>query len=236
MKHDEDILETTIEAPPAGPTWEERVAKQRAEWRRQDRERFVNPDFDPDLDAVWNVYQWCGDSIGWDKLGSVRKKPGRRKAMTMNKLFASLRRRFSVAANVPLKLISRQDDLARVRQHQFLAPPKHFETTASATPRPESLKIDKAPKQPVRRVRKDTSALISKRTKFVAWGALGGKWFFLGACESHTKRESRREIEKRFPVYVNPTILAVTDLKYALRNRVLSGQYVAGVTRMKPPL
>lgn len=125
MKTDkEDVLETNVEAPAStGPTWEERVAKQRSQWRAQDQSKYINPSYDPELDATWNIYMWRGETVGWEKVGQHRKKPGRRKGMTMNRLFANIRQKFEVAGQVPLLLISEQDDAERIKNKQFLAPP-----------------------------------------------------------------------------------------------------------------
>lgn len=213
MTKNADVLEADVVVPSDLPPWEERAARLRAEWRKQDQARYVNPDFDPDLDATWNVYMWQGPVLGWDKVGSVRKKRGRRKEISMNRLFANLRQKFGIAAEVPVKLISQQDDETRIRAKQYLAPPRRFETNRPLEPKAESVAI----------------------RKFVSWGALAGKWIYLGACVSNTKREAKREIEHKFPAFVNVTVASINDLSYTLRNKIRDGVLVAGVSRSRPP-
>lgn len=114
-----DVLDAGISAP-------------RPKTKLRDDQRYINPTYDPRLDAVWHVYMWDGHK--WVFQGGVRKKPNRRKPMTMNRLFAAIRQSHSIAKEVPVRLISAQDDAEREKRGLEMAPPERRGTTRPTEP------------------------------------------------------------------------------------------------------
>lgn len=181
---EDDELDADVLVPTPKPEWEERMAKQRAKWREEDRAKYVNPDFDPDANAVWNVYQWRGNVLGWEKVGSAHKKPGRRKPMTLNRLFAGIRQKFGIASNVPVRLISQQDDATRIRDRQYLAPPSRKMTTAPIEPQIKDYRVNGIAKGRTPAAEKLTEATLSQKDKQAVKAIVAG----LGSDKKPLKR------------------------------------------------
>lgn len=106
--------------------FETRMAKQRQEFARQDRERFRNPNFDPIADQQWHVYRWHAPTRTWRFVCWRPKKSRRRKPMTMNRLFAIIRSSKRIPKHIPIRLISKQDDNARIARNESFPPPQRF--------------------------------------------------------------------------------------------------------------
>lgn len=258
MRRQIDVL--VLESAPATPSseekYEQRMEEERRRWREQDQRRFVNPDRDPELDAVWVVYVWRENE--WHLAGFRRKKPLRRKEMTLPKLFGIVRNQLKLGREEIVKLVSLQD--AHVSKH--FPPPAvkqshvHMNGTEDErrllqrAPRrrpslrpeepPEGVFDDiEAPEQGVREV-PDGSVVFTSKTRYVAWGKKprrtdDGKWWFLGPCLSQKKRESEAEIRRRFSIYPDVRVVEVRTLSYSLRSRIRDSRVVAGSTRMHLP-
>lgn len=115
----------TLDGAPT-ETFEERMARQRAEWRAHDVQRFLNPDKCPETDAIWHVYAWMPRKREWRFVGERPIRNHRRKPMTMNRLFAAIRQRYGLRKRAVIKLISATDDAVRQRRGEKLAPPQRF--------------------------------------------------------------------------------------------------------------
>lgn len=234
--------------------WQERMARQRAEWRQQDKKKFYNPEHelpageDP-LDKEWNVYAWTDSDHGlsWYLAGERHKKPGRRKPMTQNRLFAGIRQQFGIARDTPVLLVSQRDDKG-AESHPA---PKHRDTLRPWKPPKEAVALREIPKVQKTKIRKDTSPKMkiepkiastgrvigfTFKTRYVAWGRTGPKhaWFYLGPCGAMTKRDAKREIGHRHPTHSEVVVIDVRTLSYSLRSRIRSN-LVPGVTKMEPP-
>lgn len=252
-----DILTTDIVAPEPGEStpqseWEERMSNQRSNWRAQDNAKYINPEYDPELDVTWHIYMWQGPKKGWKKVGYNRKKPGRRKPMTMNRLFANIRQKFQIASEVPVKLISQQDDEQRIAKKLMLAPPERKKGNRPDEPLPESLVTpglrDPKDKPPVRVIKgqpvpKKKAAPAAKaapakkpagdKIRFATWGAMHGKTYFLGASKAARKVDAKHEAQAAFAGHVGLKTVAIADMPYAVRNEIVDA--VAGVTEMEAP-
>lgn len=243
------------EVPEMPLTYIERMAEQRKRWREQDRARFYNPDATEDGEKEWQVYAWLPDTsreqYDWHHMGQRRKKPQRRKPMTINRLFAIIRQQFHLAKDVEVMLISTGDDLARRKRGESLPAPKHFETTRPHAAPPAALAKQPRAKTARTRIKKDASPKLDLarkedsagrvsftfKTKYVAWGRVlsGSSWTYLGPAAAKTKREARREIEKRFPIYSTLELRDVKTLSYSLRSRLKTGSVLPGRTVMPLP-
>lgn len=239
---------------PEPPSYMERMAKQRRQWKEQDRARFYNPDELPDGEKVWRVYAWLlprdpKKAPEWMFYGERRKKMNRRKPMTMNRLFAAIRQTVGLHADVPVLLISVQDDEARKKRGESFPPPKRVETLRPHVPPKKALEVVKFPKAKPRKVR-DTALKVEAdsevhsngvvrftfKTLYVGWGkSPKGDWFFLGSTEARTAKLSQNEIARRFPLMRDVRVLPVKSLKYTLRVKMLANEIVAGQTKMVPP-
>lgn len=238
--------------------YEERMAKQRREWRLQDERKFYNPEHavpasqDPD-DTVWNVYAWrdskgrTAGAMSWHFMGSRPVRKGRRKPMTMNRLFAALRQRFGVARDTPLLLVSKRDD------HGNHPAPKHRDTlrphaapaaavavSPTVAPHLTRHRKNRAPKlELVKRTDSAGRVTFTVRTRYVAFGrrdgSKGGGWTYLGPCQATTKAKGRAEIEHRYPLYPTVTLFQVSSLSYSLRVRLMNGSILPGTTKMHLP-
>lgn len=242
------------EVPEMPLTYIERMAEQRRQWKEQDRARFYNPDATEDGEKEWQVYAWLPvqrNVFEWQHAGVRRKKPQRRKPMTINRLFAIVRQQFHLAKDTPVILISTGDDLARKRRGELLPPPKHYETTRPVAPPSVALAKRPRAKTTRTRIRKDVSPKLDLdrkedsagrvsftfKTKYVAWGRAlsGSSWTYLGPAQAKTKHEARREIEKRFPLYPNVELRDVKTLSYSLRSRLKTASILPGKTTMPLP-
>jgi hypothetical protein len=222
----------------AGLSYIERMAAQRKIWKEQDEARFYNPDLHLGDEGTWNVYVWM---------------TRRRKKMTQNRLFAGIRQSLKIPKDRPVKLISDRDDAARKKRNEVWEhiPPKHHDTLAPWSPPKEALALRALPKQTKTKIRKDTSPKVEGspkvastgrvvgftfKTRYVAWGKRGtGPWTYLGPCLEQKKTSAKKEIRDRFPIYADPVIVAVKDLKYSMRNRLRDGRIVPGSTKINPP-
>lgn len=234
------------------PSWIERMAEQRKRWKEQDQARYVNPDKDPEAEAVWVVYAWLTSKAGagWQCMGEKRKKTHRRKSMTMNRLFANLRQSLGLSKETPLLLISRQDDRVRRKTSREFEPPKHHNTLRPHKPPAASLKLAVLTPTPKRKIRKDTSVKLKLekttrkdgavrftfKTRYVAWGQMTGRsWYFLGAAEDGTRKGATAEMKQRWAAYSEIVVVEVKSLKYSLRSRIMDGRLRAGVSKDTPP-
>lgn len=242
----------------AADTYLERMAAQRKVWKEEDARRFYNPDADKDANGIWNAYMWGTYNAElqkerWHYIGQRRKKPLRRKPMTINRLCAGIRQSLGIPKDRPIKLISEQDDNVRKRRGDVWEhiPPKHFETLASWEPPEEALALRELPKQRVTRHKKDRSPQLAGspklastgrvvgfnfKTRYVAWGrSKKDGWVYLGPCMEKTRRSSRTEILHRFPIYPDPVIVEVRTLTYSMRSRLRDGRVRPGQTKIAPP-
>lgn len=242
-----------LEEPIEPPSYIERMAEQRKQWKEADKAKFYNPSRDPEADKVWVVYAWLNGKNRkgrWHCLGERAKKPGRRKPMTMNRLFAGIRTRFGLLKEVPVLLVSRQDDRARISRNEEHAPPKHHDTLRPHRAPDASLKLEVLAPTPKRKVKKDTApkvqlerkvgttskVMFTFKTRYVAWGRMPGReWYFLGAAEDGTRKGAAAEIKTRYPMYADLKVLEVKALKYSLRSRIMDGRLRAGVSKDTPP-
>ncbi len=252
----ERIADAVAESgPDSSPSYIERMAQQRRDWKEQDRKKFYNPEHalpakqDPD-DKVWNVYVWNDEGSRtsgphWVKVGERTKKTNRRKPMTQNRLFAIVRQQFGIPRESCVLLVSQRDDRG---DHPA---PKHRDTLRPHKPPTEALAVRETPKTKKTKIRKDRgtqvqldkherrdgSVFFTFKTRYVAWAKQprGTKFFYLGPCESGTKVSAKAEIRKRYPIYPDPVVLEVRRLSYSLRSRIRSGKLIAGVTKMKLP-
>lgn len=105
--------------------YEDRMAAQRKEWRDQDTARYRNPDFNStDLrEYEWRCYAWNGRK--WKLVGTRPVRRNRRKPMTMNRLFAGIRRALGLRAHVPVRLVTAADDERRIARGFDHFPPQH---------------------------------------------------------------------------------------------------------------
>lgn len=151
-------LSTLTATPtPERPEWEERMAPASARnWQKRDRTRFLPPDRRPDgvnadydvrhdhwLVFAWKPYRtasgrgWVttanerGERIRrcrWTLVAEKNVRRGRRKPMTMARLFASLRQQCGLDKFVPMKLTTTYDHaqaLAHEGNSWFTRPPQH---------------------------------------------------------------------------------------------------------------
>lgn len=244
--------------PETAPSYLERMDAQRKEWKEADRSRFYNPDRDPDAEGTWNVYVWGTPNAElqkerWHFMGQKRKKPLRRKPMTINRLCAGIRQSLGIPKERPIKLISEQDDNARKARGDVWEqdPPKHHDTLAPWDAPVEAMKLRSIPKTSRRTLRKDRSPQIQGspkiastgrvvgftfRTRYVAWGKRGaGPWYYLGPCMEQTKAKGKAEIRARFPIYPDPVLIEVRSLSYSMRTRLKEGKLKPGTAKIPLP-
>jgi hypothetical protein len=218
----------------------------------RDDQRYINPAYDPRLDAIWHVYMWDGKT--WQMVGEVRKKPNRRKPMTMSRLFAGIRNKFSIAKEVPIRLISKQDDSERTKRGLELASPERRKgnrqeeplAIALATPG-KRVAAPPPPRKPSPKAKVDIPAPKSKKTtteaqndpsgkaRYAMWGAMHGRTYFLGTSSANRQTYAKLETQSRFPDHVGIKAVPITNLPYATRNEIRDGGLVAGVTEMEAP-
>lgn len=116
-------------AKTADELWQERMAAQRRAWREQDTRRYVDKTKEQLLEAgfrddLWHVYTFHRKR--WHFVGTRDMKTHRRKPMTLNRLFASIRMRFGIPRNQPVKLISQVDDQMRKQRGDPFISPQHM--------------------------------------------------------------------------------------------------------------
>ncbi len=220
-----------------------RQRRLRDEMKEQDARKYRDPQpVDPDLTKVWVVYEWR--NAQWILAGFLRRRK-RRKTRTMNRFFASVRRKLQISKHAEVKMLD-LDAAQRIARGQAVAAaewtrsgPVHVVSTRPAEPVVQAIKKVKRAK--VTHYRKSVATVFHKReTEFVALGRnpwdRDPTYMYLGPLAADTERGAQREAERTFGVYKTLLVLPITALSKRLRQAMHKARKVRpGTTRLLWP-
>jgi len=216
-------------------------------WRQHVREytqernlaKFTNPDEDVDLSRVWVIFQWqpngTPDSGEWI-LSGFRRKRNRRKPQSMNRFFASVRRKLMIHKKTPVQIMDLrlareflEDDYLHTRPPQFQ---QRKVTMVQRTPQIVKTKW--------KTKTKTRAYLLSKTAKYIAigrnsWDRAPG-YMYCGPLDSTTRYLAQLEAKRMFGLYQDLLVIATSDLSKPLfRAMIRSRRVRAGITRIAWP-
>lgn len=206
--------------------------------------KYANPDRDYTLEDVWVAYVWTpitkeNPAIGEWLLAGFRRKRNLRRAQTMGRFFAKIRRRLGVEKKSPVMLLDLATAVRRIHgvDQSWRVRPPQFQKRKPKIPivKPPLL-TKRGPK-----IRAKVKAIrFNKTTKFIAlgrniWDRKPGH-LYLGPLLSDRKRSAQFEAKRLFPVYADLVVIAVPELSKVLRAALLRNTKVrAGATRIRWP-
>lgn len=238
------------------------------EMRQQDKRRFTMPDLrdmDPDtlkamqswyVVMVWTVVEEGPPEFSceaerrfWSLAGFVRRR-NRRKVVSMNRMFAGIRRKCGIDRDEPVRVV----DLVTAHRNVLATgdivhtdPPQHYETTRPDGPLKNALERPVVVGGRILKVTvqrsdvklkphkiRDTSTPASKGTKYIAIGEKIGRvpGIYLGPLRSSTKAAAQREADHTWASMYDITVYTVAKLDAKYRRRIRNGKLVPGYTRV----
>jgi hypothetical protein len=200
---------------------------------------------DPELNKVWVAYTWSDEAQSW-LLAGFRRRKAKRIPRSMNRFFATMRRRLGIAKDTPTKVLPLGEALRRAHgdpawlqeppeRHAFTYRPRKLPKESIVLPTVLSRK------QPKRRVRDRAPKFHKKETRFVALGRRRFSerqpgFLYLGPLTETYYSNAVREAEKFFGVIWEVTVIRTADMSKRLRHQIQRGKKVVpGRTRLRWP-
>jgi hypothetical protein len=221
------------------------ASEMQRQMRVQDKARFTMPDMrgmptdtSRAMQAWYVVMVWDATPAHWSLAGFYRRRHSR-KPVSMNRLFASMRRKLGMAKDEKLKVV----DLLTAHRHvretgEIVHPnvPQHYTTLRPSLPPPEAVAVQLTTKDKITKVR-DRTTPASLDTRYIAIGLAkitGSEHIYLGPLSAATMATARREADRTWGGLYGLTILNTKKMSAKYRRRVWNGNLIPGYTRLHP--